>query len=100
MSAGGEDNDGAVRHEAGARRFVVRLADGEAELGYDATRPGTLELHHTFVPESARGRGVGERLVTAAMDHARETGVKIIPTCPFVRSWVEEHPEVRDLISR
>ena len=82
-----------VEHEPGAHRFVVRLPDGEAELGYAQPRRDVLDLQHTFVPESARGLGVGDALVEAALRHARESGMRVIPTCPFVRSWVERHRE-------
>ena len=82
-----------VEHEPAAHRFVVRLPDGEAELGYAQPRRDVLDLQHTFVPESARGLGLGDALVEAALRHARESGARIIPTCPFVRSWLERHPE-------
>lgn len=100
MSAAAGDGDERVTHEAGAHRFVVRLPDGEAELSYLETGRGVLELHHTFVPESARGRGVGERLVESAIAYARAQRAKIVPTCPFVRAWMDEHPEAKDLIAR
>jgi predicted GNAT family acetyltransferase len=100
MSAATDGAEDAVRHDARARRFVVRLPDGEAELAYMEPERGVLELHHTFVPESARGQGVGDRLVEAAIAHAREEGARIIPTCPFVRAYTDEHPEVRDLLVR
>ena len=100
MSAAAGDGDERVTHEAAARRFVVRLPEGEAELSYLENGRGVLELHHTFVPESARGRGVGERLVESAIAYARAQNAKIVPTCPFVRAWMDEHPETRDLIAR
>ena len=89
-----------VEHEPDAHRFVVRLPDGEAELGYAQPRRDLLDLQHTFVPESARGLGVGDALVEAALRHAQASGMRIIPTCPFVRSWVERHREHDALVMK
>jgi predicted GNAT family acetyltransferase len=88
-----------IEHDAAARRFVQRLDAGDAYLSYTSAADGTLDLQHTIVPEGERGQGVGESLVSAAMAHAREQGVRIVPSCPFVQSWLDEHPEARDLVS-
>jgi len=88
-----------IEHDAPAHRFVDRLDAGDATLSYTRAADGTLDLQHTFVPESERGRGVGEQLVQAALAHAREQGVQVIPSCPFVQSWLDEHPDARDLVA-
>ena len=87
-----------IEHDAAGRRFVDHLDAGDAYLSYVATPDGALDLQHTVVPEVARGRGVGESLVQAAMAHAREQGVQVIPSCPFVQSWLDEHPDAQDLV--
>jgi predicted GNAT family acetyltransferase len=88
-----------VEHDEGRQRFFSRLKEGEAYLSYEEDGEGTLDLQHTVVPEPARGRGVGESLVRAALDHAREQGVRIVPSCPFVAAYLAEHPEERELVA-
>ena len=88
-----------VEHDAGARRFVAHLAEGDAYLAYEPRGHDTLDLQHTVVPEEARGRGVGESLVRAAIDHARRHNARIIPSCPFVDAYLADHPDARDLIA-
>lgn len=88
-----------VEHREGERRFVAQTEGGEAELSYETTPEGVLNLVHTFVPADDRGEGVGEALVKRALDHARENGLKIIPTCPFVLRWMEAHPDQADLVA-
>lgn len=88
-----------VEHDAAAGRFVARLAGGDGFLAYETRGDGTLDLQHTVVPESERGRGVGEALVQAAFDHARREGRRVVPTCPFVAAWLEEHPDARALVA-
>ena len=82
-----------VQHRSDEQRFTIDLADGEAFLAYELPREGVIDLQHTIVPESAQGQGLGGRLVEAAMAHARDAGLRVMPTCPFVQKWVDEHPE-------
>jgi predicted GNAT family acetyltransferase len=89
-----------VEHDAAGQRFVARLDAGDAYLAYRPSGPDTLDLQHTVVPEPARGAGVGEALVRAAMEHARAHHQHVIPSCPFVADWLEEHPEAADLVAR
>jgi predicted GNAT family acetyltransferase len=87
-----------VEHDQAGNRFIARLESGEAELGYRQGGDRVLDLVHTFVPPESRGRGIGDALVREAFDHAREGGYRVIPTCPFVRSWVERHPEAGEVV--
>lgn len=88
-----------IEHDAANRRFVAHLDEGDAYLAYQPVGARALDLQHTVVPEAARGAGVGESLVRAAMDHARATHQQVVPTCPFVASWIEEHPEAQELVA-
>ena len=81
-----------IEHDATRQRFFARLDEGEAYLSYQRPHPGVLDLQHTIVPDAAQGRGVGESLVRAALGHARASGEKVIPSCPFVESWLAKHP--------
>ena len=74
-------------------RFVAHTAHGEATLKYKRAGEDTLDFTSTFVPEEARNGGLGERLVLHAVDWAEENGFHVIPTCPFVRHVLDEHPE-------
>ncbi|MBW3630658.1 MAG: N-acetyltransferase [Gemmatimonadetes bacterium] len=88
----------AVEHVPAEKRFVVRLESGEAELTYLERSGRVLDLFHTFVPPEARGQGVGEVLVERAFAHARENGNRIRASCPFVRNWLEDHPEQAEIV--
>ena len=37
-------------------------------------------------------------LIRAALDAARERGMGVLPHCPFVRSFIERHPEYLELV--
>jgi len=86
-----------VQHDPERQRFYVPLADGEAALFYAAFSDDILDLRHTEVPRSARGQGVGDALVRAALAYARERGFHVIVTCPFLQGWLRKHPEERPI---
>jgi hypothetical protein len=74
-------------------RFEISDGGHLAELRYH--RNGNrLVLIHTEVPEELEGRGIGGRLVVAAIDRAAREGLTIVPFCPFARRWLESHPAV------
>jgi uncharacterized protein len=75
-----------------ASRFELRADGCLAELAY-RVRGDRLVLAHTEVPLELEGRGIGGRLVTAAVDRAAHEGLTLVPLCPFARGWLERHPE-------
>jgi predicted GNAT family acetyltransferase len=87
-----------IEHDAARQQFVWRLPEGDAYLAYESDGRGTLDFRHTVVPSEARGQGAGEALVRAALEYARENGFRVIPSCPFVRKWLAEHPDEGDVV--
>ena len=75
-----------------ASRFELRADGWLAQLVYHV-RGDRLVLIHTEVPLELEGRGLGSRLVTAAVDRAAREGLTLVPLCPFARGWLERHPE-------
>jgi hypothetical protein len=57
-----------------------------------------ITLVHTETARGFRGRGVAGRLVTGALDLAAKEGLAVIPRCPFVRDWLDEHPDYARLV--
>lgn len=82
-----------VTHNESAHRFE----HGAAHLDY-VRRGERVFMTHTEVPEEFEGKGVGSSLARAALDWAREQGLKVVPHCPFVETWVKRHPEYSDLV--
>jgi predicted GNAT family acetyltransferase len=88
-----------VEHDDGARRFFVNLPEGMAYLAYAPAGRATIDLQHTIVPPEAQGRGVGASLAAAAFAYARAQGLQVIPSCPFVAAWLDDHPDGRDVVA-
>lgn len=85
------DNPDALRYEL--------LVDGEVagEIRY-RRRPDAVALVHTEVSQALEGRGLGGQFVRGALDDLRSRGLQVVPICPFVRSYIQGHPEYGDLV--
>jgi predicted GNAT family acetyltransferase len=85
------DDAPQITDDQAASRFELDADGFLAELIY--RRNGKrLVLIHTGVPPELEGRGIGGRLVAAAIDRAVRDGFTIVPLCPFARAWLERHP--------
>jgi predicted GNAT family acetyltransferase len=87
-----------VSNNAAENRFEATTAHGVATLRY-FLRGDVLDLAHTAVPQEAEGQGIGSALAHAALEHARAHGFKVIPSCPFVHSYLKRHKEYADLVA-
>ena len=58
-----------------------------------ARTTGRINLIHTEVLPEFEGRGIGSALVRHALAEARADGRQVIPTCPYVQSYLARHPE-------
>jgi predicted GNAT family acetyltransferase len=85
-----------VNNEAAAR-FEIAV-DGHIGFLRYARTGDRIELIHTEVPPELGGRGLGGVLARAALDYAQQNGLKVIPTCPFVKKYLERHTEYAALV--
>ncbi len=91
----------AIHDNPDERRYEIRDGEG-GTLGYLEYEPreAFTVLPSTSVDQSLRGQGWGDRLARFALDDLRSKGVEVEPTCPFVASWIERHPEYEDMRHR
>ena len=85
------DNEAANRYEAdieGQKAFAAYQRDGDQ-----------ITFVHTEVPSSLEGQGVGSRLAQVALDDAKVQGLSVVPACPFIASYIEEHQEYQELVA-
>ena len=80
-------------------RFEVRIGDRVVGLASYHIDGGTMTLPHTEVDPSMGGRGLGTTLVAGVLDAARERGLHVLPYCSFVRRYIQQHPELTDLVA-
>ena len=87
-----------IHHEPAAHRFIARIGGSEAVIEYETVDAKTLDYHHTFVPPALRGGGIASQLAEYALRYARDNGLKVRPTCPFVARYLQRHPEFQPLV--
>ncbi|HRH88475.1 MAG TPA: GNAT family N-acetyltransferase [Rubrivivax sp.] len=88
-----------VRHDSAASRFATDTAGGTAECVY-RLGGGVMNIVHTEVPTASQGHGVAAALVQASLAFARAQGLKVRPSCSYVRSYMRRHPDTLDLLER
>lgn len=95
------DTDTVVHDEAGHRFVLMR---GDRQIGateYVVREDGGLVFTHTEVDQDLQERGLGSQLVGGALDRVRTASTaRVGATCPFVRKYLESHPEYADLTAR
>jgi len=82
----------SVRHNLAEGQFEIAVDGQTAILQYRRTGE-SIRLIHTEVPEPFRGRGLATQLARAALDYAHFNKLKVIAVCPFVKLYLEKHPE-------
>ncbi len=92
------DEEPRVVDNSERSRFEV-LVDGKV-AGFSEYRrtSGTVAFTHTVVDEAFEGRGLGSVLARGALDAVREKGSAVLPYCPFIRGWIQRHPDYLDLV--
>jgi predicted GNAT family acetyltransferase len=86
------------RDDPEAGRLEALLDGRRAGFVAYRRRPDALAFMHTEVEPEFEGRGVGGALVREALARARAEGLAVLPYCPFVRSYIERHPDQLDLV--
>jgi hypothetical protein len=72
--------------------------DGHIAATYYKIDAGVITFIHTEVPPELSGKGIGSKLIQGALDQVRAEGLKVIAQCPFVKGYIEKHPEYADLL--
>jgi uncharacterized protein len=93
-----DSDDARVVDNPASRRFELWVGDELAGVLVYRSRPGARALVHTEIYDEFEGRGLGGKLVTGVLNEVRGRGLGVIPICPFVRSYLERHPEQADLV--
>ena len=87
-----------IENEPSAHRYRAWLGDEFAAYSEYEDEPGRMVFTHTVVRPKFEGRGIGSRLAKFAVDDARARGLRIIPVCPFIRSWLERHHDYDSIV--
>ena len=70
----------------------------EAMMTFVYAGEDKIIIDHSEVNPGNEGKGFGKKMVTKAVEFAREKGIKIVPLCPFAKSVFDKTPEFRDVL--
>jgi len=94
-------SDVVVTDNPAENRYEARV-DGELAgfAAYHLTR-SSIVFTHTEVGPEFEGHGVGSALARFALDDVRAKGERdVVPVCPFIHGWIDDHAEYADLVRR
>jgi predicted GNAT family acetyltransferase len=85
------------RHEPEQQRFT--LATTPASVLDYRLEAGRVVFTHTGVPAACQGQGLAARLVEAGLQWAQAQGLKVVPACSYVQSYLQRHPQWQSLVA-
>jgi predicted GNAT family acetyltransferase len=85
------DAEPTFRDNTGEHRFEVLVDGNVAGVVTYHDRGSRRSFLHTEIDPAYEGHGLGSRLVRHVLDDARTNGYDVLPHCPFVRAYIDEH---------
>jgi hypothetical protein len=92
---------------------VVEVTENDDQHRYDVTmdgqhagfaryvrRGGRTYFVHTEIDPKFEGHGLGSKLAAGALAAERTAGRKVVPLCPFIRSYIDRHPDLLELVDQ
>ena len=91
--------DVEVTNNETEHRYEARVGGELAGSAYYDSADDLIVFTHTEVDDAFEGKGVGSALAKFALDDVRADGRrKVVPRCPFIKGWIDRHPDYQDLL--
>lgn len=81
-----------IVHSTDICRFETVKNGVTAYVEYEFVENGIL-ITHTVVPEKISGLGVAAHLVQYVLKYAKDRGIKVVPKCSYVKTYMQRHPD-------
>ncbi|MGW3539075.1 GNAT family N-acetyltransferase [Nocardia niigatensis] len=78
--------------------FAIKVGDTRAGLTAYIDHGRQRIFFHTEIDDAFGGQGLATKLIGIALTATREAGKRIVPICPFVKSYVEKHHDFDSLL--
>jgi uncharacterized protein len=80
------------------RRYDLYVGEARAGFADYHSQPGLITIMDTQIEPAFEGQGIGSEFIRGVLDDIRRQDAKVLPVCPFVRSFLQRHPEYGDLV--
>ena len=87
-----------VRDNPPQERYEATVDGTPAGFAEYRQKPGLIAFIHTEVDQAFEGHGVASTLIQDALEDARRRGLAVLPFCPFVNAYIQEHREYVELV--
>ena len=92
--------DLTMKHNTDEQRYEAwegETLDGFAQYEISGDR---IVFTHTEVDPAHEGKGIGSQIARFALDDVRsQGGLRVVPRCPFIKGWIDKHPDYQDLVA-
>lgn len=86
-------------NDKGGVFYIEEAGERLAEMTYLHSEKNKISIDHTEVSEKLRGKGVGYKLVDAAVSYSRVENLKLASTCSFAGAILKKkHEEYKDVL--
>lgn len=90
--------DAEVRENVEKQRFEIWIGDERAGFTVYEGHGSTLSFVHTEIDPRFGGQGLGSILIRQALDSVRARDIAVLPFCPFVKAFIQKHPDYLGLV--
>jgi predicted GNAT family acetyltransferase len=90
--------DAVIQENPEQSRYELVVDGSVAGVVEYVEKEDHVELTHTEVDPSHEGEGLGSQLARAVLDSLRNDNRAMIPSCPFIRSYLQRHQEYVGLV--
>lgn len=80
-------------------RFELEV-DGRISYINYRRHGSVITMTYAKVPPEQNGRGIGSALVKGALDLVRSRQQTVIPTCPFIVTYIKRHAKYQSLLAQ
>ncbi|HEY8479329.1 MAG TPA: GNAT family N-acetyltransferase [Spirillospora sp.] len=87
-----------ISDNAAENRYEIKVDGDLAGFVVYERRGSEVVLVHTEVAPAFEGKGVGGSLARGVLDDLRAKNLSVVPLCPFIKGWIDRHPDYQDLV--
>ncbi|WP_375001695.1 GNAT family N-acetyltransferase [Aeromicrobium sp. CTD01-1L150] len=87
-----------VQHTKKPRYEIIVGGEMVGFTQYEEAGHGVHRYVHTEIDPEHGGHGYAGILVRSALDAEREAGHRVQAQCPYVKKFIQDHPEYQDLL--
>jgi len=88
-----------ITNNTGQSRYEIRLDGRLAGFAEYRLSGDKTVFTHTEIDSSFEGHGLGSALARGALDDVRGAGRRVVPLCPFIKRYIDRHPEYQDIVN-